>query len=40
MADYFFDTSGLVKRHVAEVGSAWVRSLTRAGMPHTIYVRL
>jgi hypothetical protein len=30
MADYFFDTSALVKRHVIEVGSAWVRSLVHA----------
>jgi uncharacterized protein len=38
MADYFFDTSGLVKRHVAEVGSAWVRSLTHAKAGHTFYI--
>ena len=35
MADYFFDTSALVKRHVIEVGSAWVRSLVRARRPMT-----
>ena len=27
MAGYFFDTSGLVKRYVAETGTAWVNSL-------------
>ena len=27
MADYFFDTSALVKRHVTEVGTAWVKVL-------------
>ena len=29
MVVYFFDSSALVKRHVDESGSAWVRSLTR-----------
>ena len=27
MGHYFFDSSGLVKRYIAEVGSAWVQSL-------------
>jgi hypothetical protein len=30
MATFFLDTSALVKRHVTEAGSAWVRSLTDA----------
>jgi predicted nucleic acid-binding protein len=38
MADYFFDTSALVKRHVTEVGSAWVKSLVRAKAGHTLYI--
>jgi predicted nucleic acid-binding protein len=38
MADYFFDTSALVKRHVNETGSVWVRSLIRAKADHRIYV--
>jgi predicted nucleic acid-binding protein len=38
MAAYFFDTSGLIKRHVREVGSAWVRSLTRPKASHTIHL--
>ena len=38
MADYFFDTSALVKRHVAEVGTAWVKSLVRAKAGHTLYI--
>jgi uncharacterized protein len=38
MADYFFDTSALVKRHVNETGSAWVRSLIRAKATHRIYI--
>jgi predicted nucleic acid-binding protein len=38
MAVYFFDSSALVKRHVSESGSAWVRSLTRAKAAHTPYI--
>jgi uncharacterized protein len=38
MADYFFDTSALVKRHVIEVGSSWVRSLVRAKAAHDPYI--
>ncbi len=38
MADYFFDTSALVKRHVNETGSPWVRSLIRAKATYRIYI--
>lgn len=38
MADYFLDTSGLVKRHVAEIGSPWVRNLTRIDSGHTLFI--
>src|SRR5450755_1865747 len=38
MAVYFFDSSALVKRHVDESGSAWVRSLTRVKAGHTLYI--
>ena len=38
MAAYFFDTSALVKRHVNETGSAWVKSLVRAKTDHKIYI--
>ena len=38
MADYFFDTSALVKRHVDETGSAWVKSLVRAKAGHRLYI--
>ena len=38
MAGYFFDTSALVKRHVTETGSLWVRSLMRAKVGHRIYI--
>ena len=35
---YLFDTSALVKRHVREVGTVWVRSLTRPKAAHTIFL--
>jgi hypothetical protein len=38
MAVHFFDSSSLVKRHVQESGSAWVRSLTRVKAEHTLYI--
>jgi predicted nucleic acid-binding protein len=38
MADYFFDTSALVKRRVIEAGSTWVRSLLRAKAAHGLYI--
>ncbi len=38
MAAYFFDTSGLVKRHVREIGTAWVQSLTQPKAAHTLFV--
>lgn len=38
MADYFFDTSALVKRHVTEAGSAWVNRIVRAKTDHTLYI--
>jgi len=38
MADYFFDTSALIKRHINETGSAWVRSLTKFKAGHTLYI--
>jgi len=38
MADYFLDTSALVKRHVIEVGSPWVKSLVRPSAGHTLYI--
>jgi len=36
MANYFFDTSALVKRHVNETGSPWVKSLVRAKAGHRV----
>jgi predicted nucleic acid-binding protein len=38
VADYFLDTSALVKRHVKEPGSAWVRSLTAPRTDHSLYI--
>lgn len=38
MAAHAFDTSGLVKRYVAEVGTAWVQALTDPAGGHSIYV--
>ena len=38
MAVFLFDTSGLVKRHVAEAGSAWVRSLVRVRSGHILTI--
>ncbi len=38
MADYFLDTSALVKRHANEFGSLWIRSLTRPKAAHTLYI--
>jgi predicted nucleic acid-binding protein len=38
VAIYYFDSSGLVKRYVAEVGSNWIISLTNPAAGHRIYV--
>lgn len=38
MADYFLDSSALVKRYVQETGTAWVRGLTRRNARHDLYV--
>jgi predicted nucleic acid-binding protein len=38
MSAFFFDSSALVKRHINEVGSTWVRSLTRVKAGHTLYI--
>jgi len=38
MAAYFFDSSAIVKRHVQETGTAWVRRVTRHGRPDRIYL--
>jgi predicted nucleic acid-binding protein len=38
VAIYYLDSSAIVKRHVAEVGSAWVISITDPAAGHRIYV--
>jgi uncharacterized protein len=38
MAAYFFDTSALVKRYVAEAGTAWVTALCDPAAGHTIVI--
>jgi predicted nucleic acid-binding protein len=38
MANSFLDSSGLVKRHVNETGSPWVKSLVRAKAGHRVYI--
>ena len=37
-ADYFVDSSALVKRYVQEVGTSWVRRLTRRSPSTVIYI--
>jgi predicted nucleic acid-binding protein len=38
MAAYFLDTSALIKRHVKETGSTWVRTLVHAKVTHRLYI--
>ena len=38
MADYYFDSSALIKRYVNEAGSAWVCSLFDPGLGHEAFV--
>ncbi|HUY79401.1 MAG TPA: type II toxin-antitoxin system VapC family toxin [Ktedonobacterales bacterium] len=38
MATYFFDTSALVKRHIAEPGHAWVASVCEPANGNTIVI--
>ncbi len=38
MTDYFFDSSGLMKRYAKEVGSAWVESITDLSSGNTIFI--
>ncbi len=38
MAVYFFDTSALVKRYVAETGSTWVNHVTDPKSGHKIFI--
>jgi predicted nucleic acid-binding protein len=38
VAIYFFDSSGLVKRYVAEIGTAWTQGITDPSARHGIYI--
>jgi len=38
VAAYFIDSSGLVKRYVQEVGTLWVRGITRHSPSTAIYI--
>lgn len=38
MSIYFFDSSGLVKRYIAETGTAWTQGLTDPSAGHGIYI--
>jgi predicted nucleic acid-binding protein len=38
VAAYFFDSSGIVKRYAAELGSAWVQSLTAPAAGHEAHL--
>ena len=38
MADYYLDSSALVKRYVAEAGSAWIQSITDSAAGNTIFI--
>jgi hypothetical protein len=38
VAIYFFDSSGLVKRYVAEVGTAWTQELTEPSAGNGIFI--
>jgi predicted nucleic acid-binding protein len=38
MAAYFCDASGIVKRHVPEIGTAWVQALADPAAAHEIFL--
>jgi predicted nucleic acid-binding protein len=38
MASFFFDSSGVVKRYVAEIGTAWVSSIMRPSSRNPLYL--
>lgn len=40
MSVYYVDTSALVKRYAAEVGSSWIRTLTASRSGNVIYASL
>ncbi len=38
MTHYFFDSSALIKRYIAEQGTAWIRSISFSGAGNSIVV--
>ncbi|MBC7869396.1 MAG: type II toxin-antitoxin system VapC family toxin [Chitinophagaceae bacterium] len=38
MTDYFFDSSGVIKRYIDEVGSKWIRSVMPTSIGHRIHI--
>ena len=38
MSIFYLDTSALVKRHIAEIGSAWINALLDPSAAHTIII--
>ena len=38
MADYYFDSSALVKRYVNETGSNWICGLFDPGLKHEVFI--
>jgi uncharacterized protein len=38
MSYYFFDSSALAKRYIAEVGSLWIEGLTKPSLAHRLFV--
>ena len=38
MADYYFDSSALVKRYISETGSTWVCGLFDPGLKHEAFI--
>ncbi len=38
MADYFFDSSGLAKRYISEIGSIWVETIIEPASGNSIFV--
>jgi uncharacterized protein len=38
LADYFLDTSAVVKRYVQETGTTWIRTLAASATGHFIYL--
>lgn len=40
MAVYYFDSSAIVKRYAAEVGTLWVRGISSSSANHMVVVSL